>query len=127
LQDAALRDCSLGIEVCALAFGPDGTLWFAKENGDLGCFEGQPSQPVVRGSLGFKAELLAVAARGQVLAASKQGTDLVIWTPGKPPSLGRWNWPAPISALAISPNGRHCLLGHADGAAHYFDTRQLAS
>jgi len=123
LRDAAPVAFAISLDVAALSSAPDGVLWFAEENGAVGIFNLNTRQPEIRFKLPQKANLLALTAQDQVVAARRHTPEWMLLDPAEPSQPRTFRCSGPITALAISPEGENLLLGHQDGSVYYLDTR----
>ncbi|HOX02588.1 MAG TPA: hypothetical protein P5555_08790 [Candidatus Paceibacterota bacterium] len=123
LRDSAPVEFAINLDVAAMAFAPNGALWFIEENGTVGTFSLNTSEPELRFKLPQKASLLAVLAQGQIVAARRNEPELLLLDPAEPSQIRAVPCAAPITALATSPEGENLLLGHQDGSVYYIDTR----
>src|SRR5262249_23749339 len=106
-------------EVRALTFTPDGHgLAAGCEQGFVSVWHLEDGEWKGRSPLrthGRGVTALAASAGGPPLAAARPAGKVVVWawTPGK--QQGRWQPPAPVASVALTPDGRYLAASAGNG------------
>lgn len=115
------RQIPIGLDVAALAFAPDGTLWFADESGQIGELDPNTGKAEPRLKAPQKTDLMVITARDQILTARRNDHTVFVLDVAAPNSVRALPCPSPVTALAISHDGAHLLMGLHNGSVHYLD------
>ncbi|NLH72761.1 MAG: hypothetical protein GX456_06885 [Verrucomicrobia bacterium] len=118
---SSLRKVPIGLDVAALAFAPDGTLWFVDATGQMGELDLNTGKAQPRLKAPQKTDLLVITAHNQILSARRNDPTVFVLDVAAPNTVRALPCPSPVTALAISHDGVHLLIGLHNGSVHYLD------